>query len=78
MKKTLAKIYALEKAGFDCIDYLEELVASCYALSKEELASKYDEITKKINETHNYKTNQEFMDLIYKEYIKLFFNLEVE
>jgi hypothetical protein len=77
MKNILVKLYALEKSGIGCISDLEELVAAQYGWSQEELASKYREITEKINATHNYKTSQEFSDLIYKEYITLFFNQEV-
>ena len=78
MRKIFAKLYALEKSGIGCIDDLESIVAAYYGWTQEELANKYDEIVEKINRTHNYETNQEFMVLIYKGYIELFFNQEVE
>lgn len=72
MKKILAKLYATEAAGFSCMDDLETMVAGLYGYTVQELKDKYSEITKKINATHDYHTNREFQELIYKEYMILF------
>ena len=72
MKNILAKIYAKEMAGFSTVYDLEEVLAGLYGYSTQELRDKYTEITEKINATHNYTTNQEFGELIYKEYMALF------
>lgn len=76
MKKQLAELYALEIAGLSCLDVLEKLVSGLYGWTQEELASKYSEITTKINSQYHCSSDLAFRELIYKEYMELFFKEE--
>lgn len=78
MNKLIVEAYARQQAGFGPLPALEEYLCKSFNLPIGILNEKYQEITAHLNQEHNYKTNEEFQELIYLEYIKFFTELEEE
>ena len=76
MEKLIFEAYASEQAGFSAAPALEEYLCKAFNLPIGSLNDKYEEIIRRINSNRTYRTNQEFGELIYSEYMRLLEELE--